>query len=98
MWIGTGDATGATGSVFIQSGNSTGDTSGNVSIDNGTGQVNSGTGVANDTFEGCANDNFHNWFNASTSTAQNIGANAHGGSCVFSAIEDSGDGGYVLGS
>lgn len=47
----TGAASGNTGSILIQSGNSSSGTSGNVSIDTGASAVNSGSSLEDDTFE-----------------------------------------------
>ncbi len=73
--INTGAATGNTGSIIIQTGNSASGTAGSISIDAGSGAISSGSNVENDTFESGTN----NWGYYYNATVTQSTAQAHGG-------------------
>jgi hypothetical protein len=73
--ISTQNNTGNTGSIILQSGNSSGGTSGNVSLDTGASSVSSGANIEDDTFE----SGLDGWTNQYTTTVAQSAAQAHGG-------------------
>ncbi len=89
----TGSATGDSGSIIIQSGDSSSGTSGNVSIDTGASAISSGANIEDDTFESGL-DGWGNAFN--TSVAQST-AQAHSGTHSLAITSTSSAGWAVAG-
>ncbi len=82
----TGNTTGNSGAVYLKSGDSSSGVAGNISIDNGASDAGSPATAVNDDFEGCSTDDMNDWFDT-TLTGHNLGAGAHGGSCVLQVAE-----------
>ena len=89
LWLQTGNvSSGTSGNVVIQSGNSTSGTAGNITIDTGSGAVSTGTILETDTFESGLN-NWSAWFSSSVAQSTTY---AHGGTHSL-AITDTASGG-----